>query len=349
VRARPLPWYLGTCHSHNEFETCAQPAPDWQALLLLRQRPRDLPNWPPHLADRQPLAHRGLAARLVWPQLGPQRGGVSPIPTLSVSSTDRSATVSIDAATGDVVAVTVGVPHTARATKQPQRHTFAMRALSMLLPLLNGTATARWRVSVLRLQNGAGVRVTRTLPDIVQLAEIYSADPSAPSAVRVKLLLVGLGGDERARPPLRLPVSTVVSFEPALAEAVSATVAPPLNRQHRPAAAQLTTPPRADADRGSRGGPPGIEAATTTAPTSGWTHSGHPTATGASGRAPTTMASCTAPDHTPVIWWSLHLWRCSQRKGESGWRTDFCPATGHESLKSYARHLISSVACGLTS
>lgn len=193
----------------------------------------------------------------------------------------------------------------------------------MLLPLLNGTATARWRVSVLRLQNGAGVRVTRTLPDIVQLAEIYSADPSAPSAVRVKLLLVGLGGDERARPPLRLPVSTVVSFEPALAEAVSATVAPPLNRQHRPAAAQLTTPPRADADRGSRGGPPGIEAATTTAPTSGWTHSGHPTATGASGRAPTTMASCTAPDHTPVIWWSLHLWRCSQRKGESGWRTDF--------------------------
>ena len=185
------------------------------------------------MADRSPLAHRrgrGLAAQLVWPQPWPQRGGVSSTPTLSVSSTDRSATVTIDAATGDVVAVTVGAPHTARATKQPQRHTFAMRALSMLLPLLNGTATARWRVSVLRLQNGAGVRVTRTLPDIVQLAEIYSADPSAPSAVRVKLSLVGLGGDERARPPLRLPVSTVVSFEPALAEAVSATVvAPPLN------------------------------------------------------------------------------------------------------------------------
>eukprot|EP01047_Picozoa_sp_COSAG01_P092828 COSAG01_NODE_24112_length_790_cov_1.011577_1_plen_54_part_10 len=54
MRARPLPWYLGNCHSHNEFEIYAQPAPDWQALLL-RQGPRDLPNWPPHMADRSPL------------------------------------------------------------------------------------------------------------------------------------------------------------------------------------------------------------------------------------------------------------------------------------------------------
>ena len=104
---------------------------------------RKLPNWPPQLTSSPPEPRPKLS---FTPALHATEG--SPRGVLTARSVDGQAAVSIDSTTGDIVAVESG------------EHSFATRALSTLLPLLNSTDWAIAATSV----DGGGVRVERVLP-----------------------------------------------------------------------------------------------------------------------------------------------------------------------------------------
>ena len=162
-------------------------------------RARELPNWPPVGSSRSGTAGR----REGPPNFEFSSSGASA--TMDVRSTDKSAAVSIDAISGNLISVSVGAGAT-------PKHVFGLKAQAALLPLANQS----WTVVVSQLQNGAGVRVVRRCEGHAEITEQYSADPSAPSAIRVELSLAGLNASGAA---LHMPFSSAFAFDPEVASA----------------------------------------------------------------------------------------------------------------------------------
>ena len=146
--------------------------------------PRKLVNWPPEApVTPAPRMHQ---VEHRWPRKGAAE--------LRASSADGTASVTVDATSGDLTAVTVGA------------QSFPTRGLSTILPLLANHSSG-WSISVTH-QVGGAVRVVRTLRSYVSVAEEFSPDPSAPSAIAWSLNVTGL-----ASTPFTLPVSTSFAFD----------------------------------------------------------------------------------------------------------------------------------------
>eukprot|EP01051_Picozoa_sp_SAG22_P007711 SAG22_NODE_552_length_9177_cov_15.661489_5_plen_659_part_00 len=175
---------------------------------------RALPNWPPGTAVhpsalRQPLGD--LISRL------PQAAGrVSAGTPLTVTSTDGTTAVTIDSGTGDLITVDVKSPAAGRAI-----HSFQTRAMSMIGNLTSADPTSRCKVVVSR-EAGAAVRVVRRCSSAVggggfEIVEQYAPDDAAPAAVLLQLSVAGLASKPLRAGVAGLDVTTVFSFDPAVA------------------------------------------------------------------------------------------------------------------------------------
>jgi hypothetical protein len=118
------------------------------------------------------------------------------VDSFTVRSTDGRASISIDGATGEVIAVQSG------------GHSFATRALSTLLPLLTA---GDWAVTAAKV-DGGGVRVERVLQGKVKVVEQFTADESAPSGILWSLSVLGLSSAA-----FSMPISTSFAFDPTTA------------------------------------------------------------------------------------------------------------------------------------